>query len=129
MPPVDQAFYEGVVRRIKAIILVLGIAGAIFLTVWKGLSVGGGFLIGAAAAYVSFWRWQRVVESIGTVPVRRPWLFALRFVVLLAVAYVIIRVTGVDRAAAVAGLLVPGAAVTVEILYELIPWNMNRNSG
>jgi hypothetical protein len=40
--------------------------------------------------------------------------------VIIAVGYVIIRITGVNQAAAVVGLLLPGAAVTCEIVYELI---------
>jgi hypothetical protein len=121
MPPLNQTSYEGVVRRIRRIILVLGVSGAVILGVWKGVRVGGGFLIGAAISYLSFWRWQRLVESIGSGPVRRsPWMLALRFVVLLSAGYVIIKVTGVNQAAALGGLFVPGAAVTVEIIYELI---------
>jgi len=91
MPPVDQAFYQRVLRRIKRNILALGVSGAIAAGAWKGLGVGGGFLIGAAASYLSFWRWQRVVDSIGSGPVRRsPWQFMLRFAVLIAAGYVII---------------------------------------
>jgi hypothetical protein len=121
MPPLNQTSYEGVVRRIRRIILVLGVSGAVILGVWKGVRVGGGFLIGVAISYLSFWRWQRLVESIGSGLVRRsPWMLALRFIVLLSAGYVIIKVTGVNQAAVLGGLFVPGAAVTVEIIYELI---------
>ncbi|HYL78355.1 MAG TPA: hypothetical protein VEU96_29460 [Bryobacteraceae bacterium] len=121
MPPVDQAFYEGVLRRIRRIIIILGISGAIILTAWKGWRYGGGFLIGAAASYISFWRWQRVVESVGTEIKRRaPWLLAIRFIVLIAAGFVIIEVTGVNQGAALGGLLLPGAAATIEIIYQLI---------
>ncbi len=121
MLPHNQASYEGVVHRIKWIILVLGVTGAVALGVWKGVRVGGGFLIGSAISYLSFWRWQRLVESIGSAPVRRsPWLLTFRFAVLLSAGYVIIKLTGVNQAAALGGLFVPGAAVTVEIIYELI---------
>jgi hypothetical protein len=121
MPQIDQAFYERVVRRIRGMIVILGAAGAMVLAVWKGPRVGGGFLIGAAASYLSFWRWQHVVESIGHGKARRsPWLLPLRLAVIIAVGYVIIKITGVDQAAAVVGLLLPGAAVTCEIVYELI---------
>jgi hypothetical protein len=117
----DPAFYESALVRIKLIILILGLTGAVFLAIWKDVRFGGGFLIGAAASYLSFWRWQRVVESISGAKVRRsPWLLAIRFVVLMAAGYVIIMLTGFNAAAAVIGLLLPGAAVTIEILYELI---------
>jgi ATP synthase I chain len=122
MPRDDPAFYERALGRIKLIILILGLAGAVVLAIWKDVRFGGGFLIGAAASYLSFWRWQRVVESIGrSAKARRPpWLLAVRFVVLMAAGYVIIMLTGFNPVAAVIGLLLPGAAVTCEILYELI---------
>jgi hypothetical protein len=121
MPQIDQAFYERVVRRIRGMILVLGAVGVIVLAIWQGPRAGGGFLIGAAASYLSFWRWQHVVESIGPEKVRRStWLLPLRMAVIIAVGYVIIKITGVNQAAAVVGLLLPGAAVTCELVYELI---------
>ena len=129
MFPTDQALYDDVLRRMSRIILGLGIAVALLLTAWKGILVGGGFLIGSAASYLSFWRWRHVVESVGPAPMHRsPWLLALRFMLILATGYVIIKLTGVSIGAALAGLLLPGAAATIEILYELIfqnrLWNM-----
>jgi hypothetical protein len=121
MQQIDQAFYERVVRRIRWMIIVLGATGSVVLAIWQGIRVGGGFLIGAAASYLSFWRWQYVVESIGPGQKRRsPWLLMLRLAVIIAAGYVIIKITGVNEAAAVVGLLLPGAAVTFEIVYELI---------
>jgi ATP synthase I subunit len=120
MPPIDQAFYSGVVRRMRRSILLLGIAGAIALAIWQGWQSGAGFLIGAAASYLSFWRWERVVDSVAFGTKRRsPWLLAMRFVLLIAAGYVIIELTGVNAGAALFGLLVPGVAATVEIIYEL----------
>ena len=117
----DQAFYESALRRIRLVILILGLTGATFLAIWKDLRFGGGFLLGSAASYLSFWRWELVVEGIiGGKARRAPWMLSLRFVVLIAAGYVIIKLTGFNIAAAVTGLLLPGAAVTVEILYELV---------
>jgi hypothetical protein len=117
----DPAFYESALRRIKLIILILGLAGAVLLAIRKDVRFGGGFLIGAAASYLSFWRWQVVVESIGGPKVRRsPWLLAIRLAVLFAAGYVIIMLTGFNAAAAAIALLLPGVAVMVEILYELV---------
>jgi len=122
MPQNDPAFYERALRRIKLLILILGAAGALILAVWKNLRFGGGFLVGAAASYLSFWRWQRVAESIGPGKRRAPkWtVLALRMILLIAGAYVIISLTGFNPTAAVIGLLLPAAAVTFEIIYELI---------
>ena len=121
MPRSDQEFYERAIRRIKRIILVLGLTGALALCIWKDLRFGCGFLIGAAASYLSFWRWERVVEAIVTGKTRQPaWRFVLRFIVLLAAGYVIIRITSLNLTAAAMALLLPGAAVTVEMIYDLI---------
>lgn len=118
----DPAFYQRAIGRIQLLILILGLTGAIALAVFKDVRFGGGFLIGAAASYLSFWRWQRVVEAIGPEKVRHPpwWMLMLRLTLLIAAGYVIIRLTGFNQAAAVLGLLLPGAAVTFEIIYELM---------
>src|SRR5713226_1391322 len=116
MPDSEQAFYEGMIRRITWIILVLGLAGAVILGMAKGIRVGGGFLMGAAVSYLSFWRWQQVVNALGPVPkYRSPMWLVLRFMVLAAAAYGIIKFTGVNLTAALIGLLVAAAAVTIEI--------------
>jgi hypothetical protein len=120
MPQIDQAFYERVVRRIRGLILILGASGSIALAIWQGPRTGGGFLIGTAASYFSFWRWQHVVDSMGPGKRRSPWLLPLRMAVIIGAGYVIIKITGANPAAAVVGLLLPGAAVTCEIIYELI---------
>src|SRR5260370_17014981 len=121
MPATDQAVYDEVVRRMSRIILGLGIAVVLLLTAWKGILVGGGFLIGSAASYLSFWRWRHVGESVGPAPMHRsPWLLALRFMLILAVRYVIIKLTAVNLAAAPAGLLAPRPPAPIEILYQLI---------
>jgi len=117
----DQEFYERAIQRIKRIILVIGVSGALALAIWKDIRFGCGFLIGATASYFSFWRWEHVVEAIVTGKARRPtWRFALRLVALLAAGYVIIRLTGFNLAAAALGLLLPGLAVTFEMIYELM---------
>jgi len=116
----DPAFDARVLRRIQWIILALGVAGSIALTIARTWRVGGGFLMGAAISYVSFWRWQQVVNALGTKPARRSLFWMLRFLLLAALAYVIIRFARIDLKAALAGLLVSAAAVIIEIVYELI---------
>ena len=117
----DQAFYERGILRITRLILVLGIAGAATLTAWKGYRFGLGFLAGAAFSYLSFWRWQQVLRAIG--PGFKPQSavrLMLRILLLVALAYVIIRFLDLNIAAAALGLLVSAAAVVIEIIYELI---------
>lgn len=114
-------FYEQVVRRISRIILALGIAGAIAIAIWKGVSSGLAFLVGAGVSYASFWNWRHVVDIlVPTARKRRPAFFVVRLIGLIAAAWVIIKFLGLNLAAAAVGLLVSGAAVILELIYELI---------
>jgi hypothetical protein len=117
----DAEFYDRVVRRIGWLILALGFAGAIGAAVWKGPASGIAFLIGAAISYAIFRAWRRVADALGPNPKKpNPALYALRMVALVAGAWVIIKFLGLNLAAAAVGLLVSGAAVVLEIVYELI---------
>jgi hypothetical protein len=118
---VTLEFYEQVVRRISRVILALGISGAIAIAIWKGIATGVSFLIGAAVSYASFWNWRHVVDIlVPTARNRRPAFFVLRLIALIAAAWVIIKFLGLNIAAAAFGLLVSGAAVVLELIYELI---------
>jgi hypothetical protein len=117
----DPGFYERVVQRIGWIIVALGLAGAVGAAIWKGVSSGFAFLIGAAISYASFRGWRYVVDALGPNPKKpNPALYVLRLVAVLAGAWVIIKFLGLNLAAAALGLLVSGAAVVLEIIYELI---------
>jgi hypothetical protein len=121
MTPNDDEFYRQVQRRTTILILLLGVGGALAGAIWKGPQVGGGFLTGAAVSFGSFWRWEHIVSSLGAEPKGRSSLWwMLRSMVLVAVAYGIIRVLGLYLPAALAGLLVSAAAVILELIYELI---------
>ena len=117
----DAEFYDRVVRRIGWLIVSLGVAGAISVAVWKGVSTGLAFLTGAAISYASFRGWRRVADALGPEPKKpNPALYVLRMVGVVAGAWVIIKFLGLNLAAAAVGLLVSGAAVILEIVYELI---------
>ncbi|HTW65590.1 MAG TPA: hypothetical protein VME17_13265 [Bryobacteraceae bacterium] len=117
----DPAFYDQVIRRITRIILVLGVAGAIGVAAAKGLKSGLAFLIGSAISYTSFHGWRRLVDVlVPTAKKRTPTFFVFRLVALVAIAYAIIKILGLSIAAAALGLLVSGAAVVLELVYELI---------
>ncbi len=114
-------FYEQAVRRISRIILTLGISGAIAIAIWKGVATGVSFLIGAAVSYASFWNWRQIVDVlVPTARNRRPAFFVVRLVALIAAAWVIIKFLGLNIGAAAFGLLVSGAAVILELIFELI---------
>jgi hypothetical protein len=121
MRAADPNFYTQALRRIGILILAIGTVGAGALTSLKGFRMGLAFLIGALFSYASFWGWQHVVLALspGTAP-HRPWKFVFRIIALGALACVIIKLLGLNVAAAVTGLLVSAAAVILEIVFELI---------
>lgn len=114
--------YRRMIRRVTALIVGIGIAASIAVAAFKGMRFGGGFLLGAFLSWASFWRWKKVVDSLGgDAPQRRSALiWVLHFAVLFGAAYVIVRYLKVPPAAMFLGLLVSAAAVIVSILYELI---------
>jgi hypothetical protein len=117
----DQASYEAFLRRVRWIILALGVAGASVTAIAMNVRTGASFLIGAIISFSSFWGWERVVERLGpqsSKPRSRSY-FVLRLLALVAVAWVIIKYLRLNVAAAAFGLLVSGAAVVLELIYEL----------
>ena len=121
MPLGDQAFYDRFIHRVTWLILVLALLGFAFLTVTKGIRIGSAFLIGATVSYGSFWGWRHLVDALTPEPKKRSsFSFALRILLLIALAYAIIRFLGLNVAAAASGLLVSAAAVLLELIFELI---------
>jgi hypothetical protein len=121
MPLGDQAFYDRFIRRVTWIILALAVLGSAVLSIVKGIRVGLAFLIGATVSYGSFWGWRQLVDALTPEPKKRSsFSFALRILLLVGLAYVIIRFLGLNVAAAASGLLVSAAAVLLELIYELI---------
>ncbi len=117
----EPGSYEGFIRRVRWIILALGLAGAVALSIWQGIRSGGAFLVGAAISFSSFWGWQRVVDGLGPNPRQRGRLFfVLRLIALVGLAWVIIKYLQLSVAAAAIGLLVSGGAVVLELIYEMI---------
>ena len=121
MPLGDQAFYDRFIRRVTWIILALALVGFAFLGVTKGIRIGAAFLIGATVSYASFWGWRQLVDALTPGPKKRSsFPFMLRILLLIALAYAIIRFLGLNVAAAASGLLVSAAAVLLELVFELI---------
>ncbi|MGB6609436.1 MAG: hypothetical protein WBE63_06835 [Acidobacteriaceae bacterium] len=117
----SDTFYQKAVRRISWITGVLGVAGTIVATSLRGYRAGLAFLLGAAVSYVSFVGWQRFADALGPDAKRRfGWLFVIRILVLLSVAWVIIKFLGPNVAAGATGLFVGTGAIILEIIYELI---------
>src|SRR5271154_4208588 len=112
MRAADPNFYVQALRRIGILILAIGTIGAGVLTSLKGFRMGLAFLIGALFSYASFWGWQHLVLALAPgAPQKRSWRFMFRIVLLGGLACVIIKLLGLNLAAAVTGLLVSAAAV------------------
>jgi ATP synthase I subunit len=121
MPGSDPGSYARFIRRVQWIILALGVAGAVGLSLSRGIRTGLAFLVGAAISFSSFWGWQRVVDGLGPNPRQRGRMFfVLRLIALVGLAWVIIKYLQLNVAAAAMGLLVSGAAVVLELIYEMI---------
>jgi hypothetical protein len=121
MPLGDQAFYDRFIRRVTWIILALALIGFAFLAVTKGMRIGAAFLIGATVSYGSFWGWRQLVDALTPEPKKRSSVpFVLRILLLIVMAYAIIKLLGLNIAAAASGLLVSAAAVLLDLIYELI---------
>ena len=107
---------------------VMSIAGVLVLLVWQGWRWGLGFALGAVASWLNF-RWlKKLVDSLGQAAAgkrlknRAAVLLGLRYVLLAAAGYAILRFSEISLTAALVGLFVSAAAVIIEILYQLIAY-------
>jgi hypothetical protein len=122
---VSEDSYARALQRIIRFSLALAAAGAIATLIVRGPRESLGFLVGAALSFVNIRALTTVVNAVGGGSVapslRASVLFlALRYLVFIAVIYVIVKVLKITPAAVLAGLLVTFAAVMLEALYELI---------
>ncbi|MGH9658643.1 MAG: ATP synthase subunit I [Bryobacteraceae bacterium] len=112
--------------RIHALIGALSAAGVLVAFAWGGWRESAGFLTGAVASYLNFVWLKRTVGALasgggGEPPKLRGAVFlGMRYLILGAGAYAILKFSTASWTAALVGLFVPVAAVLVEIVYELI---------
>ena len=124
----DQGFYDRALRRIERIGMGLGVAGALYGLIFHGPRFAAGFLCGASLSLFSFYTLRRLAELLsggasatearGSTAVFAM-LFGLRYFLVGAAVYVIVKILEISRMPVLAGLFVAAAAVIVEILYEL----------
>jgi hypothetical protein len=125
----DPGFYQRAMQRMPGWIAMVTALALPFVW-WRGGALwAASFLTGAIAGYWNYVaickladRLSQTVERTG----RKPRFSArsiLRLLFIAAAAFVIIRFTHINLAAAFMGLLAPAAAVIVEILYELTSRN------
>ena len=117
----DPGFYDRAILRLDRITVVLAGLIVIAMTILEGWRGALGSGAGAAFALFSFRTWKRVAAAVTGGTGSRPWsALLIRFTILAATLFVIIRYFGVSAWAVLAGLMVSVAAVIVEIVYELI---------
>jgi hypothetical protein len=119
--------FDEAIARVPRWLLLLAVAGTLIAGSLRGLSAASGFLMGALAAYANFRLIERAVNRIAANAARKPgrgtglWVL-VQFAALVLVAFVIIKYSGFNLAAAFFGFLVCPAAVVLEIVYELLTY-------
>ena len=109
--------------RIVRIGIALAVAGAIYTLATRGPAVAAGFIAGSALSIFSFHTLRRLGAGLqpGPAPFRgSAAIFGLRYILIGAAAYGIVKLLGISMLPLLAGLFVSAAAVIVEILYELL---------
>ncbi len=127
---VDAPVYEDAMRRIFRGMQWIAAAGALAALIFRDWRWALAFLLGAAASYLNFSWLHRAVDALGQGARPAPKsvfvLLMLRYILLGAVGYVIVKIFGMNALAAISGLFVPIAAIFLEVLYELTRlWNTN----
>jgi len=124
----DENYLARAAARMIVFMAVMSIAGVLVLLAWQGWRWGLGFALGAVASWLNF-RWlKKLVDSLGQAAAgkrlknRAAVLLGLRYVLLAAGGYAILRFSEISLTAALVGLFVSAAAVIIEILYQLIAY-------
>lgn len=122
----EPLLYDRALVRIVRCMLALAAIGTLAVWFHGGWRWSAGFLAGALVSYLSFRGLQRVVDTLGPATEAKPprarvaVLMGVRYLLLAAGAYAIVRFSTLSLTAALLGLFVSAAAVILEILYELI---------
>jgi ATP synthase I chain len=122
----DENYLARAVTRMVLFMAIISIAGVVVLLAWRGWRWGLGFALGAVASWLNF-RWLKtLVDSLGQAVAgnrlkkRAAVFLGLRYLLLAAAGYVILRFSEISLTAALVGLFVSACAVIIEILYQLI---------
>jgi hypothetical protein len=115
------------VRRIYRLAFGFGLFGFAVYFWFQGWRPATGFALGALGSVGNLWLYERLTRSIeprpsGEAP-KKPWqaaVFIARYVVMIAVAYAIVKALGVNALAVILGLLTSTAAVLTSTLIELL---------
>jgi hypothetical protein len=125
---INEAYLGRSIARLHRMMAALSATGVLLLLVWRGWRWGLGFALGAGASWLNF-RWlKKLVDMLGAASAgKRPRhraaiMLGLRYLLLGAAGYAILRYSEINLTAALVGLFVSAAAVILEILYQLIAY-------
>lgn len=126
----NSADFDNAIARLPAWILALAILGASAAGAWCGIGCAGGFLVGSLAAYLNFRIIERAANRIARLAKegsagtggRTGAVLVIQFGIFVLGAFVILRFSGFNMAAAFCGFLVCPAAAILEIVYELFKY-------
>ena len=104
--------------------MALGILGSLGALMIRGWRDAAGFAIGATISLINFYWWKTLASALsptGERPLRgTAFVMVLRYAVIGAALYAILKILEITLAAVLCGLFVSVAAILIEILYELL---------
>jgi hypothetical protein len=117
---------EFVVRRIYWLVLAFGVIGFVAYFAFEGWRSAVGFALGALGSFGNLWLYERLTHLIEPgapgEPPKKPWqagVFITRYVIMILLAYAIVKTLGVNALAVILGLLTNSAAVLTSSLIEV----------
>jgi hypothetical protein len=121
----EEAFYADVYRRLVTIMVALGVTGTIRAGIWYGPLMAATFFAGSVIAVLNFHWLKHTIEAMGgRLPsrARSAWgvvlRFLLRYILIAAAAYVILKGNTSIAYGFFAGLAIVAGAIVIEAMYE-----------
>lgn len=123
----DEGFYIQTYRRLVRIMAVLALAGSIATWIWFDRANAIAFFAGSLIALLNFHWLKRTLDAIGErleATGKKPssWgvliRFVLRYVLIAAAAYVILKSTTSSLYGFFGGLSLPVGAILIDAVYE-----------
>jgi hypothetical protein len=118
---------SGFINRLYWLALSFGVFGFIAYFGIEGWRSAVGFALGALASFGNLWLYEKLTRRIAPSPAgeqpKKPWqagAFILRYLVMILVAYAIVKTLGVNALAVILGLLTSTAAVLTSTVFELL---------
>ncbi len=118
----DELDYDRAAWRIGRIMAMIAAAGTVIGFALRGWNWAAGFFLGSLISALNY-RWLRgLVEALGGAarPRRRGAVIAVRYMLLGAGAYAIVRFSSISPPSVIAGVFVLTAAVFVEAIFEIV---------